>query len=119
MLVINFLRLIHAEIILKKFTLTTCEETEKQTVHTSEERPNHGTNPMPTFAGGPSTSIMLVEFPQNLWSDSKDSKQDHPEFPIQEEGQSRGTESPERGHVSTRETSRLHDLRLFLSGWCS
>ena len=27
------------------------------------------------------------------------SEQDHPEFPIQEEGQSRGTESPERGSV--------------------
>ena len=29
----------------------------------------------------------------------------------QEEGQSRGTESPERGPVSTRKTDRLHDLR--------
>ena len=30
------------------------------------------------------------------------SEQDHPEFPVQEEGQSRGTESPERGPFSTR-----------------
>ena len=34
-----------------------------------------------------------------------------PEFPIQEEGQSRVTESSERGSVSTRKTDRLHDLR--------
>ena len=38
------------------------------------------------------------------------SEQDHPEFPLQEEGQSRGTESPERGPVSTRKTDRFHDL---------
>ena len=38
------------------------------------------------------------------------SEQDHPEFPIQEEGQSRGTEGPQkRGRVSTRKTNRLHD----------
>ena len=30
------------------------------------------------------------------------SEQDHPDFPVQEEGQSRGAESPERGLVSTR-----------------
>ena len=39
----------------------------------------------------------------------------HPEFTAQEEGQSRGTESPERGPVSTRKTDRLHDLRLLSS----
>ena len=43
------------------------------------------------------------------------SEQDHPEFPVQEEGQSRGTESPQRGSVSTRKTDRLHDLRLLSS----
>ena len=47
------------------------------------------------------------------------SEQDHPEFPVQEEGQSRGTESPERGPVSTRKTDRLHDLRLLSSDWRS
>ena len=36
--------------------------------------------------------------------------QDHPEFPLQEEGQSRGAESPKRGPVPTRKTDRLHDL---------
>ena len=41
------------------------------------------------------------------------------EFPIQEEGQSRGTESPERGPVSTRKTDRPHDLRLLSSNWRS
>ena len=47
------------------------------------------------------------------------SEQDHPEFPVQEEGQSRGTEKPERGPVSTRKTDRLHDLRLLSSDWRS
>ena len=42
-----------------------------------------------------------------------------PEFPVQEEGQSGGTESSERGPVSTRKTDRLHDLRLRSSHWCS
>ena len=32
-------------------------------------------------------------------------------------GQSRGTESPERGPVSTRKTDRRHDLRLLSSDW--
>ena len=40
-------------------------------------------------------------------------------FPIQEEGQSRGTASPERGPVSTRKTDRLHDLRQLSSDWRS
>ena len=43
------------------------------------------------------------------------SEQDHPEFPTQEEGQSRGTESSERGPVSTRKTDRFHDPRLLSS----
>ena len=46
-------------------------------------------------------------------------EKDHPEFPIQEEGQSRGTESPDRRLVSTRKTDRLHDLRLLSSYWRS
>ena len=46
-------------------------------------------------------------------------EQDHPEFPVQEEGQPRRTESPERGPVSTRKTDRLHDLRLLSSDWRS
>ena len=48
------------------------------------------------------------------------SEQDHPEFPNQEEGQSRRrTESPNRRPVSTRKTDRFHDLRLLSSDWCS
>ena len=39
----------------------------------------------------------------------------HPDFPAQEEGLSRGTESPARGPASTRKTDRLHDLRLLSS----
>ena len=46
-------------------------------------------------------------------------EQDHPEFSLQEEGQSRGTEISERGSVSTRKTDRLHDLRLLSSCWRS
>ena len=40
-------------------------------------------------------------------------------FSFQEEGQSRGTESPERGPVSTRKTDCPHDLRLLSSYWRS
>ena len=47
------------------------------------------------------------------------SEQDHPDFTLQEEGQSRGTESPEGGLVSTRETTHLHDLRPLSSDWRS
>ena len=47
------------------------------------------------------------------------SEEDHPEFTVQEESQPRGTESPERGSVSMRNTDRLHDLRLLASCWCS
>ena len=47
------------------------------------------------------------------------SEQDHPESPIHEEGQSRGTASPEKGSVSTRKTDRFHDLRQLSSDWRS
>ena len=40
-------------------------------------------------------------------------------FPLQEEDQSRGTESPKRGPVSARKTDRLHDPRLLSSDWRS
>ena len=60
---INFLRLIHLEISLKDFHLTTCKEIEKQyllvlqakvkTSLTSEDGQNYGTVPMPTFASRP------------------------------------------------------------------
>ena len=45
------------------------------------------------------------------------SEQDHPEFPLQDEGQSRGAESVKRGPVSTRKTGRSHDLRRLSSDW--
>ena len=45
--------------------------------------------------------------------------ENHPEFPVQEDGQPPGAESPERGLVSTRKTDRLHDLRLLSSDWRS
>ena len=38
-------------------------------------------------------------------------EQDQPEFPLQREGQSGGTESSERSSVSSRKTDRLPDLR--------
>ena len=37
-------------------------------------------------------------------------EKDHSKFPLQEEGQSLGTESAEGRPVSTRKTDRLHDL---------
>ena len=46
-------------------------------------------------------------------------EEDHPEFLLQDEGQSGGTEGPEGGSVSTRKTDRLHDLRLLSSDWRS
>ena len=46
-------------------------------------------------------------------------EQDHSEFLLQEEGQSRGTESSERGSVPSRKRDRSHDLRLLSSHWCS
>ena len=46
-------------------------------------------------------------------------ERDHPQFPLQEEGHTRGTENPERGLVSTRKTDRLHDFRLLSSYWRS
>ena len=60
-----------------------------------------------------SRSVAGKNFP-NFWDAGREDclccEQDHPELPLQEEGQSRGTESPERGPVSTRKTDRLHDL---------
>ena len=46
-------------------------------------------------------------------------EQDHPEFLLQEKGQSGGTESSERGSVSSWKTDRLHYLRLLSSHWRS
>ena len=40
-------------------------------------------------------------------------------IPLQKKGQSGGTESSERGPISSRKTDRLLDLRLLLSHWCS
>ena len=58
-----------------------------------------------------------------FWDAGRDdclgSDPDHPEFPVQQKGQPRGTESPERGPVSARETNSLHDLRLLSSDWRS
>ena len=168
-----------------------------KTIHTSEDRQNQGTIPMPTFATKPLTTsstipaklsqnymvgqqrqqISELQFdkfpnPQSflvrkirfktqvttcsdcpsdamLWikevemvdsldelksrdqftgfSEFRDagredclcSEQDHPEFPVQEEGQPRGAESPKRGPVSTRKIDRLHDLRQLSSDWRS
>ena len=65
-----------------------------------------------------SRSVIGKDFP-NFEEDCLGSEQDHPEFPVQEEGQPRGTESPERGPVLARKTDRLHDPRLLSSHWCS
>ena len=83
-LVINFLRLIHSEIIIKEFNLTMHKENVEQSqklqgqdlFFTRDDKQNRGTIPMPTFARRPSTmsSSIPVEFPQNSMVDSKDSK---------------------------------------------
>ena len=64
-----------------------------------------------------SRSVAGKNFPNFEMLDAKITdrcfEQDHRKLPLQEEGQSRGTESQKRGSVSTRKTDRLHDLRLF------
>ena len=64
-----------------------------------------------------SRSVYGKAFPnfEMLDGDCLGSEQDHPEFPIRKEGQPRGAESSRRGPVSTRETDRLHDLRLLIA----
>ena len=67
-----------------------------------------------------SRSVSGNNFPNFEMLDAKTaSEHDHPEFTSQEEGQSQGTESPERGPFSTRKTDRLHDQRLFSGNWRS
>ena len=69
-----------------------------------------------------SRSVSGKNFPNFEMLDAKIAsalKKDHPEFPIQEEGQSRGTECQERRPVSTRKTDRVHDLQLLSSDWRS
>ena len=46
-------------------------------------------------------------------------EKDHPKFSLQEEGQSRGAEGPERRPVPAMKTDRLHDPRLLSSYWRS
>ena len=69
-----------------------------------------------------SRSIAGKNFPNFAMLDAKIalcSEQDHPKFPLQEEGQSRGAESPKGGSVRTRKTDRLHGQRLLSSHWRS
>ena len=68
-------------------------------------------------------AIRLWKEFSKLWDTGRENcfccEQDHPEFSLQEEGQSRRTESPKRGSVSSRKTNRLHDPRLLSSYWRS
>ena len=69
-----------------------------------------------------SRSVCGKDFPNFEMLDAKIascSEQDHPEFPVQEEDQPRGAESPKRGPFPSRKTDRLHDLRLLSSDWRS
>ena len=69
-----------------------------------------------------SRSVSGKNFPNSEMSGCENCfcfEQDHPKFSHQEEGQSRGTESPERGPVSMRKTDRLRDLRLLSGYWRS
>ena len=44
-------------------------------------------------------------------------EQNHPEYPLQEKGQSGGTESPKEDRFPSRKTDRLSDLRVFSGHW--
>ena len=83
LLVINFLRLIDPEIIIKKLTLAHHKENENQFHRPqgrgllSQEMTNKAeTIPMPTFARRPSTMSSIIRwiFRRILWLDSTDSK---------------------------------------------
>ena len=72
---VNVLRLIHSEIILKEFNPDDVQRERgavppaagTETIFTSDDRQNQGIIPMPTFATRPSTlsSTLPVESPQN------------------------------------------------------
>ena len=55
-------------------------------------------------------------FPE-FWNSALDKTIQNSHF--KKEGQSGGTESSERGSVSSRKTDRVHDLRLLPGYWCS
>ena len=44
-------------------------------------------------------------------------EQNHPQFSLQEQGQSGGTEGPEAGQFPSRQTDCLLDLRLLPGHW--
>ena len=44
-------------------------------------------------------------------------KQNHPEYPLQEKGQSGGNESPKRGPFLSRKTDCFPDLRVLPGHW--
>ena len=71
----------------------------------------------------PSRSVHGRDFPDFEMLDARAEflgcEQDHPEFPVQKEGQPRGAESPKIGSVPERDTNRLHDLPLLSSDWRS
>ena len=67
---VNLLRLIHPEIILKEFNLTTCKETGKQSLKLERRRlvtqvktdKNQGTIPVPTIATKPLTTSSTIRW---------------------------------------------------------
>ena len=71
------------------------------------------------FIGRTPRSVLLKEFSKLRDAEREDSlcsEEDHPEFTVQEESQSRGTESPERGPLSTRKFDAIfpcHDVFRF------
>ena len=65
-----------------------------------------------------SRSIEGNNFPNFEMLDARiASEQDHPEFPLQEEGQSGGDESSKRRSFPSRKTDRLLDLRVLPGHW--
>ena len=92
------------------------------TLFERDDKQNRDTMPMSTFAGRPSTmsSLIPVDMPkipmvgqQRQQISPSCNSTNHPEFPIEEEGLSRGAESPQRGSLSTRKTDRLHFYDCF------
>ena len=69
-----------------------------------------------------SRSVYGKDFPKLRDAGREDcfcSEQDHPEFPVQKEGQPRGAESPKKMTGFYEEDRSLSCLRLLSSDWCS
>ena len=70
-------------------------------------------------------SQIFALYERNSWTrfwgtpreDRFSTEPNHPEYPLQEKGQSGGTKSSKRGSLSPRKTDRLPDLRILPGHW--